>query len=66
VFENRVLRKIFGPKRDEVIGGWRKLNNEELHKLYGSQSKIRMIESRRMGRACSTHGENRNAYKILV
>jgi hypothetical protein len=44
VFENRVLRRIFGPKRDEVIGAWRKLHNEELHKLYSSQSIIRMIE----------------------
>jgi hypothetical protein len=48
VFENRVLRRIFGPKRDEVIGGWRKLHNEELHNLYSSPSKIRMIESMRM------------------
>jgi hypothetical protein len=48
VFENRVLRKIFGPKRDEVIGVWRKLLNEELHNLYFSSSIIRMIKSRRM------------------
>jgi hypothetical protein len=48
VFENRVLRRIFGPKRDEVTGGWRKLHNEELHKLYSSPSIIRMIKSRRM------------------
>jgi hypothetical protein len=48
VFENRVLRGIFGPKRDEVIGGWRKLHNEELHNLYGSPSIIKMIKSRRM------------------
>jgi hypothetical protein len=48
VFENRVLRRIFGPKRDEVIGGWRKLRNEELHNLYCSPSIIRMIKSRRM------------------
>jgi hypothetical protein len=48
VFENRVLRGIFGPKRDEVIGGWRKLNNEELHNLYASPSIIRMIKSRNM------------------
>jgi hypothetical protein len=47
-FENRVLRKIFGPKRDEVIGGWRKPHNEELHNLYCSPSIIRIIESRRM------------------
>jgi hypothetical protein len=48
VFENRVLRKIFGPKRDEVAGGWRKLHNEELHNLYSSPGIIRMIKSRRM------------------
>jgi hypothetical protein len=48
VFENRVLRRIFGPKRDEVTGGWRKLHNEEVHNLYSSPSMIRMIKSRRM------------------
>jgi hypothetical protein len=48
VFENRVLRGIFGPKRDEVTGGWRKLHNEELHDLYSSLNIIRMIKSRRM------------------
>jgi hypothetical protein len=48
VFENRVLRRIFGPKRDEVTGGWRKLHNEELRNLYSSPSIIRMIKSGRM------------------
>jgi hypothetical protein len=48
VFENSVLRRIFGPERDEVLGGWRKLLNEEIHNLYGSPSIIRMIKSRRM------------------
>jgi hypothetical protein len=48
VSENRVLRRIFGPKRDEVTGGWRKLHNEELHKLYSSSSIIRIIKSRRV------------------
>jgi hypothetical protein len=48
VFENRVLRKIFGLKRDEVMGGWRKLHNEEFHNLYSSPNIIRMIRSRRM------------------
>jgi hypothetical protein len=48
VFEIRVLRRIFGPKRDEVTGGWRKLHNEELHNLYSSTSIIRVINSRRM------------------
>jgi hypothetical protein len=48
VFENRVLRRIFGPKRDEVMGDWRKLHNEELHNLYSSPNIIRMIKQRRM------------------
>jgi hypothetical protein len=48
VFENRVLRRIFGPKRDEVMGGWRKLHNEELHGLYSSPNISRMIKLRRM------------------
>jgi hypothetical protein len=48
VFENRVLRRIFEPKRDEVMGGWRKLHNEELHNVYSSPSIIRIIRSRRM------------------
>jgi hypothetical protein len=47
VFENRVLRRIFGPKRDEVIGDLRKMHNEELHNLYSSPSIIRIIKSRR-------------------
>jgi hypothetical protein len=68
VFENRVLRRIFGPKRDEVIGGWRKLHNEELHNLHCSPSIIRIIKSRRMGWAghVARMGEKRNAYRILV
>jgi hypothetical protein len=68
VFENRVLRRIFGPKRDEVTGGWRKLHNEELHKLDSSPSIIRIIKSRRMSWAghVARMGEKRNAYRILV
>jgi hypothetical protein len=68
VFENGVLRRIFGPKRDEVTGGWRKLHNEELHNLYSFPSIIRMIKSRRMRWAghVARMGENRNAYRILV
>jgi hypothetical protein len=46
VFENRVLRRIFGPKRDEVTGGWRKLYNEELHGLYSSPRIVRVIKAR--------------------
>jgi hypothetical protein len=58
VFENRVLRRIFGPKRGEVTGDWRKLLNEELHNLYSSPYMNRMIKLRRMrwGRAYSTNG----------
>jgi hypothetical protein len=48
VFDNRVLRRIFGPKRDEVTGEWRKLHNEELHDLYSSLNIVRVIKSRRM------------------
>jgi len=48
VFENKVLRRIFGPKRDEVTGDWRKLNNEVLKDLYSSPNIVRVIKSRRM------------------
>jgi len=48
VFENRVLRRIFGPKRDEVTGEWRKLHSKELNDLYSSPNIIRVIKSRRM------------------
>ena len=48
MFENRVLRRIFGPKRDEVTGEWRKVHNEELNDLYCSPNIVRMIKSRRM------------------
>jgi hypothetical protein len=48
VFENKVLRRILGQKRDEVTGGWRKLHNEELHDLYSSPSIIRIMKARRM------------------
>jgi hypothetical protein len=51
VFENKVLRRIYGPRRDEVTGGWRKLHNEELRYLYSSPSMIRIMKSRRMRRA---------------
>jgi hypothetical protein len=68
VFENKVLRKIFGPKRDEVTGGWRKLHNEELRDLYSSPSIIRIIKSRRMRWAghVAQMGEKRIAYRLLV
>jgi hypothetical protein len=60
VFENWMLRRIFGPKRDEVTGGWRKLLNEELHNLYPSSTIIRMIKSWRTRWAWHV------AYRILV
>jgi hypothetical protein len=68
VFENRVLRRIFGPKRDEVTGGWRKLQDREIHNLYSSPDIIRQTKSRRMrwvghvGRM----GEGRKVYRVLV
>jgi hypothetical protein len=68
VFENRVLRRIFGPKRDEVKGGWRKLHNEELHNLHSLPSIIRKNKSRRMkweGHVAQM-GEKRNACRIFV
>jgi hypothetical protein len=68
MFENRVLRRIFGQKRDEVMGGWRKLHNEELHDLYSSPSIIRIIKSRRMrwtGHVAPMQ-EKRNVYRLLV
>jgi hypothetical protein len=68
VFENTVLRRIFGPRRDEVSGDWRKLHNEELHNVYSSPDIIRMIKSRRMRWAghVARMGETRNAYRIFV
>jgi hypothetical protein len=68
VFENRVLRRIFGPKRNEVTGGRRKLHNEELHGLYSPPSIIRVIKARRMRWAghVAHMGEVRGAYNILV
>jgi hypothetical protein len=68
VFENRVLRRIFGPKRDEVTGEWRKLHSGELHILYTSPDIIRQIKSRRMRWVEHvTHmGEGRNVYRGLV
>ncbi|KAJ4439415.1 hypothetical protein ANN_07539 [Periplaneta americana] len=68
VFENKVLRKIFGAKRDEVTGEWRKLHNTELHIFYSSPNIIRNIKSRRMRWAghVARMGESRNAYRVLV
>jgi hypothetical protein len=68
VFENRVLRRIFGLKRDEVTEEWRKLHNEELHDFYYSPSINRIIKSRRVMWAghVALMGEKRNAYRLLV
>ena len=68
VFENRVLRRIFGPKRDRVTGEWRKLHNEELNDLYSSPYIVRVIKSRRMrwaGHVAHVR-ERRGVYRILV
>jgi hypothetical protein len=66
VFENRVLRRIFGPKRDEVTGEWRKLHNEELHNLYSSPDIIRQVKSRQMRWVghVARMGEERKVYKV--
>jgi hypothetical protein len=68
VFENRVLRRIFGPKRGEVTAEWRKLHNEELHDLYSSPNIVRMIKSRIMGWAAHVArvGEGRGVCRVLV
>jgi hypothetical protein len=69
VFENGVLRRIFGPKRDEMTGGWRKLHDEELHSFYSSPNILRVIKSRIMrwtGHVVRMREINAYAYKILV
>jgi hypothetical protein len=68
MFENRVLRRIFGPKRDEVTGEWRNLHTEELNDLYSSANIVRVMKSRRMGWAghAERMGEGRGVYRVLV
>jgi hypothetical protein len=68
MFENKVLRRIFGPKRDEVTGGWRKLHNEELHILYPTPNIIMKIKSRRMRWAgyVARMGVERNVCRVLM
>ena len=68
MFQNGVLRKIFGPKRDEVTGEWRKLHKEEFNDLYCSPNIVRVIKSRRMRRAghVARMGERRGVYRVLV
>jgi hypothetical protein len=67
VFENRVLRRIFGPKREED-GSWRKSHNDELHSLYSSPNIVRVVKSRRMRWAghVARMGEGRGVYRVLV
>jgi hypothetical protein len=67
VFENRVLRRIFGPKREED-GSWRKVHNDELHSLYSSQNIVRVIKSRRMRWAghVARMEKGRGVYRVLV
>jgi hypothetical protein len=68
VSENRVLRRIFGPKKEEMAGGWRRLHNAELHNLYASVDVISVIKSRRVGWMwhVARMGEMRSAHKIFV
>ena len=68
VFENRVLRRVFGPKRDEVTGKWRKLHNEELRDLYSLPNIVRMVKSRRMRWTghVARMGEGRGVHRVLV
>ena len=68
LFENRVLRRIFGPRRDEVTGEWGKLRNEELNDLYSSPNIVRVIKLRRMRWAghVARMGERRGVYSVLV
>jgi hypothetical protein len=64
VFESWVQRGIFGLKKDEIVEGWRKLHNEDLHNLYFSPSIIGMIQLDEMGSACNTHGEKLNVCSV--
>ena len=68
MFENRVLRRVFGPKRDEVTGEWRKLHNEELRDLYYLTNIVRVVKSRRMRWAghVALMGQGREVYRVLV
>ena len=68
MFENRVLRRVFGPKRDEVTGEWRKLHNEEISDLYSLPNIVRVVKSRRMRWAghVTRMGQGRVVYRVLV
>jgi hypothetical protein len=65
VFENRVLRRIFGPKMDEVTGEWMKLHNEELHNLYSSPDIISQVKANEVGGACSMHGRGEKSVQVF-
>jgi hypothetical protein len=68
VFENRVLRRVFGPRRDDVKGEWRKLHNDELNDLYSLPNMVRVVKSRRMRWAghVARMGEERGVHRVLV
>jgi len=66
VFENKVLRRIFGPRRDEVTVDWRRLHNEELNDFYSSPNIVRVIKSRRWAGHVVCMGEKRGVYRVLV
>ena len=68
MFENRVLRRVFGPKRDEVTGEWRKLHTEELNELYSLLNIVRVVKSRQMSWAgyVGVWGEERGVHRVLV
>jgi hypothetical protein len=66
VCENRELRRVFGPKRDEVTGKWRKLHNEELNDLYSLPNIVRVLKSRRWAGHVARMGEGRGVYRVLV
>ena len=68
MFENRVLRRVLGPKRDDVTGEWRKLHNEEISDLYSLPNIVRVVKSRRMRlvRHVASMGEGRGVHRVLV
>jgi hypothetical protein len=65
VSEKMALKRIFGQKRNEMAGGWRKLHNEKIYKVYSSPNIKVEVKWDEMGRACSSYGENRNTYRLF-